>query len=69
MAQQLKSTPARLLRRREVETRTGLGRSQLYALMAEGQFPKQVHIKGTASVAWSENSINEWIASQIGEAA
>ena len=33
---------ARMLRRPEVETRTGLSRSTIYAMISEGTFPKPI---------------------------
>ena len=54
-----------LLRRKDVESRTGLKRSKLYQLMAEGTFPAQVKLGPGSSVAWVETDINEWIQRQI----
>ncbi|MCY3887044.1 MAG: AlpA family transcriptional regulator [Chloroflexi bacterium] len=51
----------RLLRRPEVEARTGLARSTLYRMMDEGMFPRPVRI-GRRAVAWSEEAIERWIA-------
>lgn len=53
-----------LLRRKQVEARTGLTRSTIYALMAEGKFPKPVPLVGR-TVAWTESSIDKWIAERI----
>jgi prophage regulatory protein len=53
----------RILRRREVEARTGLSRSTLYAQMAEGAFPKPVRL-GKRAVGWTESAIAEWFASR-----
>lgn len=52
---------SRLLRRREVEARTGLARSTLYAAIARGTFPRPVRI-GRRAVAWPEEAIAQWIA-------
>jgi prophage regulatory protein len=52
------------LRRRDVERLTGLSRSSLYAMMAEGRFPKQFKISGRAA-AWSEREISDWQAKKI----
>ena len=41
----------RLLRRREVEEITGLSRSSIYRLMADGEFPRPVKV-GSAAVRW-----------------
>ena len=54
----------RLIRLPEVQHRVGLGRSTIYRWMGEGKFPKPVQLGGY-SVAWSENDIDEWIASVI----
>ena len=54
-----------LLRRQEVEARTGLKRSKLYALMTEGTFPAQVKLGVGSTVAWVESDIEAWIQRQI----
>lgn len=54
----------RLLRRREVEARTGLSRSSIYARMALGTFPLAVDLGGRA-VAWVENEIDGWCLERI----
>ncbi len=54
----------RILRRREVETRTGLSRSTIYTQMAEGTFPKPVRL-GKRAVGWTESSISEWLESRV----
>ena len=38
----------RLLRRREVEEFTGMGRSSIYRLMQDGAFPRPVRVGPTA---------------------
>ena len=54
----------RLIRLREVMTRTGRCRSSLYADIKSGRFPHSLSI-GPRAVAWTESSISEWIASRI----
>jgi prophage regulatory protein len=54
-----------LLRRRDVEARTGLKRSALYKLMNAGTFPTQVKLGIGACVAWVESDVEEWIQRQI----
>jgi len=54
----------RLIRLPEVQHRVGLGRSTIYRWMAEGKFPRPVHLGGYA-VAWSEFEVEEWIASRL----
>lgn len=50
----------KLIRRHQVEDVTGLGRSAIYALMAQGEFPRPIRISQRA-VAWRESDIAEWI--------
>lgn len=53
-----------LLRRRDVEARTGLPRSTLYRRISEGSFPPPVSI-GMRSVAWIEAEVDGWINERI----
>jgi prophage regulatory protein len=53
----------RILRRRVVESATGLGRSAIYALMAKGEFPKSVKLTAKA-VGWRSVDVEAWIASR-----
>lgn len=53
-----------LLRRREVEARTGLSRSTIYQKVAQGEFPAPVSIGGR-SVAWVEQEVDTWIDQAI----
>ena len=54
-----RTEPDRLLRRSDVERRTGLGRSAFYAHMAAGTFPRPYSLGGQA-VRWSAAEIEEW---------
>jgi len=51
----------RLLRRPEVEARTGLSRSTLYRLMRTGEFPEPLKI-GPRAVRWVAGEVDTWIA-------
>jgi prophage regulatory protein len=55
--------PTRLIRIKEVQYRTGLGRSTIYRWMAQGRFPRPFQL-GIRSVAWPEESIQHWIDQQ-----
>ena len=57
---------ARVLRRKAVETMTGLARSTIYQRLAEGTFPKQIHL-GPRCVGWLASEIEDWIAARISE--
>jgi len=61
------NSPITLLRRKQVEARTGLSRSTIYAYISAGTFPPPIHLGGVKSVAWIEEEINDWIRSQITE--
>ncbi|MGV8887084.1 MAG: helix-turn-helix transcriptional regulator [Pseudomonas sp.] len=56
----------RLLRRRDVEQKTGKSRAAIYADIRAGTFPKPVPI-GLNSVAWLEAEIDQWIANRLEE--
>ena len=56
----------RILRRKEVETVTGLGRSVIYELMADGTFPKSVPLLVNGrSVGWIQSKVQQWISERI----
>ena len=50
----------RLLTRGEVERITGLGRSCLYRLMGDGEFPRPLKISPRA-VRWPASEVEAWI--------
>lgn len=56
----------RILRRSEVESRTGIPESTMYALIAQNMFPKPIRILKRA-VGWLEEDINNWIEKKITE--
>jgi prophage regulatory protein len=56
----------RLLRRPEVELKTGLTRSSIYEKMTQGNFPRPVRT-GPAMVAWVEGEVDDWIAGRVAE--
>ena len=49
-----------MLRRKKVESITGLSRSTIYAKMADGTFPKPIKL-GERSVAWLESEVQGWL--------
>lgn len=53
----------RILRRFEVQSRTGLARSTLYALVKANKFPAPVRLTDTA-VGWRESDVAAWIDSR-----
>ena len=63
MMQGIQQQPA-FLRRKQVETRTGLSRSSIYQYMKDGIFPKPVPL-GPRAVGWLESDVSGWIASRV----
>lgn len=55
----------RILRRRQVEERTGLSRSTIYSRMSENAFPRPVNLGGGKAVGWIEAEIEAWIKERI----
>lgn len=57
-----------ILRRTQVEARTGLSRSAIYALKDRGEFPQPVKLTAKA-VGWRSSDIDDWLESrvQVGE--
>lgn len=55
-------TDERMLRRPEVERRTGKSRSSIYQDVQKGKFPAPVRV-GQRAVAWRESDIIRWIRS------
>ena len=50
----------KLLGRRDVEEKTSLRHSKIYAMVAAGAFPRPVKIGGASR--WRESEIDVWIA-------
>jgi predicted DNA-binding transcriptional regulator AlpA len=58
-------TSDRVLRIKEVMSRTGLGRTTIWRLEREGRFPARVRISHNA-VAWREHEVLAWIRGRMG---
>lgn len=67
------AAPLTILRRKQVEARTGLSRSTIYAKFRENPkrprefdptFPRPVSI-GKKAVGWVESEVDAWLAEQI----
>ena len=54
----------RLIRRKEVQAKTGLGASPIYAMMKSGEFPQCLNLS-ERRVAWIESDIDKWIAERV----
>jgi len=58
----------RILRRAEVEQRTGFKRAYLYQLTKAGKFPKARRI-GIRAVGWDSAEGDQWIADRLNQRA
>lgn len=58
--------PLTILRRREVERRTGLSRSTIYERIKAGTFPAPISL-GEKAVGWIESEIDSWLAARVEE--
>lgn len=61
---ELQEPKLRLIRRKEVQIKIGMGASSIYAEMAKGRFPKPVFLS-EKRVAWIESEVEAWIAERI----
>ena len=53
-----------ILRRKQVEKRTGLSRSTIYLRIQENNFPRPIKL-GARAVGWLENEIEAWLATRM----
>ena len=58
------SSATRILSLKEVCKVTGLGRSYIYQLQTEGQFPHSIKI-GVRVVGWLEGEVQQWLNTRI----
>jgi prophage regulatory protein len=56
--------PIRMLRLPQVIDATGLGKTKIYELQGQGDFPMRVKITAH-SVAWVEEEIQAWLSARI----
>jgi prophage regulatory protein len=57
-------TAPKIIRRKQVEARTGLPRSSIYEQQKNGTFPQPINL-GPRAVGWVESEIDEWIEERI----
>ena len=53
-----------ILRRKQVERRTGLSRSTIYLRIHEGTFPRPIKL-GARAVGWLDNEIEAWLTERM----
>lgn len=63
----MNSNNVRLIRLPEVKDRTGIGRSAIYAKVANKDFPAPIKI-GVRTVAWLSTDIDCWIEQRVAAA-
>jgi prophage regulatory protein len=56
----------RILRRPEVEAKTGFKRAHIYSLMQQGRFPRTMRL-GVRAVGWDSVEIDQWIIARLKE--
>ena len=54
----------RVIKLKEVLAKTSLGKTTLYALLKQSQFPKPISL-GQRAVGWIESDIDSWILEKI----
>ena len=59
--------PTVILRRKDVQARTGLSRSTLYLRISQGTFPQSVPL-GPRAVGWLESEVEAWLQGQVAQA-
>ena len=62
------STGRRILRRAEVEQKTGIKRAHIYMLMKDGKFPRALRL-GSRAVGWDSAEVDQWIAERLNHRA
>ena len=55
-----------ILRRPQVEARTGLSKSTIYDRIKAGTFPAPISL-GEKAVGWIESEVSSWITARIDE--
>ncbi len=65
MATQILTTIT-ILRRPDVQARTGLSRSAIYAGIKAGTFPPQIRL-GPQTVGWLESDVQNFLAARVAE--
>lgn len=53
-----------VIRLTAVKGKTGLSKSTIYRLEAEGEFPKRIQLGAGHAVGWHLHEIDEWLATR-----
>jgi prophage regulatory protein len=57
----------KIYRRPDVESLVGVSRSTIYAMIADGSFPKPIKL-GKRAVGWRQSDVLTWLDSRASEA-
>lgn len=58
----ISASARRLLRLKDVCAQTGLKKSSIYKLIAEGRFPRQVRSPFSRVAYWDSDAVANWVA-------
>jgi prophage regulatory protein len=64
----LQPNERRILRREEVEAKSGFKRAHIYNLMKKRKFPQALRL-GVRAVGWDSIEIDQWIAERVNNRA
>lgn len=59
------NSSCQILRRKQVESLTGLSRSTLYAEIKAGRFPKQIQLTSKRCVGWIADEIHAYLNARV----
>jgi prophage regulatory protein len=48
----------------DLRTKVGLSKSQIYKLIQQGEFPKQIKL-GDKIAVWIDSEVEEWMSSKV----
>jgi len=57
-------TENRFIRMPDLRTKVGLSKSQIYKLIQQGEFPKQIKL-GDKIAVWIDSEVEEWMSSKV----
>ncbi len=60
----MNTSTSRLLRMPQVQAQVGLSKSQIYKLIEQGSFPKQIRVCQRVS-AWLSGDIDTWVEQRV----
>lgn len=55
----------KILRRKDVESLTGMKRTAILDRVKKGEFPKPINLGNELTIGWLESEVHDWIRSRI----